>query len=64
MDSLARLLAPICEAIPHGGCLPFPSPFNPITATLEVIYLFIYLFSKDVSDSYQGRSGAFFLVKR
>lgn len=44
--------------------LPFPSPFNPIRATLDVIYLFIYLFSKDVSDSYQGRSGAFFLVKR
>ena len=44
--------------------LPFPSPFNPIRATLDVIYLFIYLFSKDVTDSYQGRSGAFFLVKR
>ncbi len=44
--------------------LPFPSRFNPIRATLDVIYLFIYLFSKDVTDSYQGRSGAFFLVKR
>lgn len=44
--------------------LPFPSPFNPIRATLDVIYLFIYLFSKDVTDSYQGRSGAFFPVKR
>lgn len=44
--------------------LPFPSPFNPIRATLDVIYLFIYLFSKDVTDSYQGRSGAFFLVKQ
>lgn len=44
--------------------LPFPSPFNPIKATLDVIYLFIYLFSKDVTDSYQGRSRAFFLVKQ
>lgn len=43
---------------------PFASAFNPITATLEVIYLFIYLFSKDVGDSYQGRSGVLFLVKR
>lgn len=43
--------------------LPFPSPFNPIKATLDVIYLFIYLFSKDVTDSYQGRR-AFFLVKQ
>lgn len=34
--------------------MPFPSPFNPIRATLDVIYLFIYLFSKDVTDSYRG----------
>lgn len=36
------------------ACLAFPSAFNPIRATLDVIYLFIYLFSKDVTDSYRG----------
>lgn len=64
MDSLDKLLAPICWSIPHGGVSPFLSPFNPITATLDVIYLFIYLFSKDVRDSYQGWSSVFFLLKR
>lgn len=48
-----ELFLSIYFSIAHGLRSPFSYRFNPITLSLDVIYLLIYLFTKDVTDFYQ-----------
>lgn len=56
MDFPGELFLSIYLSIPHGLLL---YRFNPIPLSLDVIYLLIYLFSKDATDFYQRVEVAF-----